>query len=128
MNIVRIEAGIVVEILPQETYGLGAAHWYGEDFATQCIEAPDNVAQGWTYKDGVFAAPVEVTQTPAQIREQEYENLKVIAWKGDLITVNAAAQLVMYYLAEGDTETVASLQALIAPAKAAIRAEHPDEV
>lgn len=128
MKIVRIENGVVVEILPVETYELGIAHWYGEAFAAQCTEARDKVAQGWVYKDGVFTAPVEQKPTPAQVRESEYENLKVIAWKGDLITVNAAAQLVMYYLAERDTETVAILQSLIAPVKAAIRAEYPDEV
>ena len=129
MKIVRLESSIVAEILPKETYALGIAHWYGADFATQCVEAPDEVRQGWVHSNGAFSAPAPApVPTPEQIREGEYENLKVIVWKGDLITVNDAAQLVMYYLAEGDTETVTTLQSLIAPAKEAIRAEHPDVV
>lgn len=128
MKIARIENKRVAEILPEETYKLGAKHWYGEEFAAKCIEAPDNAEQGWVYSNGVFTAPVEEKPTPSQIREVEYENSKIIDWKGALITVNAAAQLVMYYIAEGDMTTVAELQALIAPVKFAIRAEHPDAV
>lgn len=128
MKIARIENKRVAEILPEETYKLGVKHWYGEEFAAKCIEAPDNAEQGWVYSNGVFTAPVEEKPTPSQIREVEYENSKIIDWKGALITVNAAAQLVMYYIAEGDMTTVAELQALIAPVKFAIRAEHPDAV
>lgn len=49
MKIARIENNVVVEILPEETYKLGISYWYGKDFADQCVDAPDNVKQGWVY-------------------------------------------------------------------------------
>lgn len=66
MRIVRLENNIVVEILPQETYEKGIAHWYGEEFAKQCTEAPEGAAQGWVY-DSVakaFSAPLPIVPEP----------------------------------------------------------------
>ena len=47
MKTVRIEDGIVAEIIPE--YALPVETWYGAEFAAKCLEAPDNVAQGWKY-------------------------------------------------------------------------------
>lgn len=127
MKIVRINNGKVVEILPEETYELGIAHWYGEAFAAQCVAASDDVKQGWTYSDGVFAAPDEVEPTPAELRRIEYATRKCVSWEGDLITIDEANLLHAAYLAEGDTDKAAALQILIAEQKVAIRAELPDE-
>ena len=126
MKIVRIESNIVVEILPQETYELGIAHWYGADFAIQCVEAPDNVAQGWTYKDGVFATPVETVPIPSERRKTEYATRRCVAWENDILTIDGANVLYAAYLAEGDLEKAAAIQTLIIEQKTAIRAEIPD--
>ena len=47
MQTVRIENGAVVEIIPE--YAMPVETWYGTEFAAKCIEAPDDVAQGWKY-------------------------------------------------------------------------------
>jgi len=127
MKAVRVQANVVAEIIPDSA--LPVADWYGAAFAAQCVEAPDYVAQGWQYdpETGDFAAPAPNIQTPAQRREAAYDNDKRINWEGKLLTVTGAAQVWAYYAAEGDEETAAALTALIAEAKAAIRAEIPDE-
>ncbi|MBQ3403994.1 MAG: hypothetical protein IJG63_01070 [Oscillospiraceae bacterium] len=74
------------------------------------------------------AAPV-ITDAPARLRERAYDSRELIQWpedSGEYLTVSGAAKLWMYYLAEGNTATSAALSALIADAKAAIRAEYPD--
>lgn len=57
MKTVRIEDGIVVEVIPE--YALPVDKWYGAAFAAQCMEAPDEVEQHWTYdpKTGTWAEP-----------------------------------------------------------------------
>ena len=47
MKTVRLQSNVVVEIIPD--YALPVAQWYGEAFAAQCVEAPDEVEQGWVY-------------------------------------------------------------------------------
>lgn len=57
MKIVRLESNIVREIIPD--YALPVEKWYGADFAAQCVEAPDEVEQGWVYdpETNTFSAP-----------------------------------------------------------------------
>lgn len=57
MKMVRIMDGEVREILPDAARPV--ADWYGESFAAQCVEAPDEVEQRWTYdpETGSFAPP-----------------------------------------------------------------------
>ena len=55
MKTVRLQNNVVVEIIPY--YALPVARWYGESFAAQCVEAPDDVAQGWVYDGENFAEP-----------------------------------------------------------------------
>lgn len=47
MKTVRIENGIVAEVIPE--YALPVETWYGSEFAERCFEAPDDVVQGWKY-------------------------------------------------------------------------------
>lgn len=67
MRIVRIDNGIVAEIIPD--YALPVEKWYGADFAAKCLEAPDEVEQGWIYRDSVFMRPEP--PTPPEPTEQE---------------------------------------------------------
>lgn len=55
--VVRVENGIVAEVIPE--YALPVEKWYGEDFAKECVEAPDEVEQGWLYdkENGTFSEP-----------------------------------------------------------------------
>jgi len=47
MKTVRLKNSVVAEIIPD--CALPVAQWYGEDFAAQCMEAPDDVEQGMVY-------------------------------------------------------------------------------
>ena len=68
-----------------------------------------------------------VALTPAQQREAAYNYKPAIEWDGKMLTVTQAAQQWAYYAAEGDTAKTDALTALIAKAKADIRAEWPEE-
>ena len=71
--------------------------------------------------------PTEVIDlTPAEKREEAYNNDRVIKWDGKLLTVTEASQLWQYYAAEG-SDTATELTVLIAEAKHAIREQYPDE-
>jgi hypothetical protein len=56
--VVRIVDGAVREIIPTAATAPNVTHWYGEDFAAECVNAPDNVRQGWTYDGTTFSPPV----------------------------------------------------------------------
>ena len=50
MQWVRLSnSDIVAEIIPPEASVPSVTHWYGEEFADRCIEATDDVGQGWFY-------------------------------------------------------------------------------
>ena len=55
MKTVRVKNNVVVEIIP--VYALPVKKWYGKQFAKDCIEAPDEVCQGWAYDGEVFYKP-----------------------------------------------------------------------
>lgn len=63
---------------------------------------------------------------PSELREQAYNTDPIIPWGGSMLTVTEAAQKWQYYAAEGDTAKMDALTALIAAAKAEIRAKYPD--
>ena len=78
MKTVRVKNGIVMEIIPE--YALPVEQWYGKYLASQCVEAPDEVAQGWTYDGDVFSAPAsepepepETGDTEARLKNLESE-------------------------------------------------------
>lgn len=52
MKTVRIKNGTVIEIIPE--YALPVDKWYGDYFASQCMEAPEDVKQGWIYDGSNF--------------------------------------------------------------------------
>jgi len=80
MEWVRVVNNIVIEIVPQSATtppallpsianGLPSiTYWYGEDFAAQCVQAPDNVEQGWVHDpdSGTFAPPTEPELLPPE--------------------------------------------------------------
>lgn len=47
MKIVRVMNNQVVEIIPEAATPV--SKWYGEVFASQCVEAPDDVQCRWFY-------------------------------------------------------------------------------
>lgn len=55
MKAVRLVDNVVFEVIPD--YAIPVFDWYGAKFASQCVEAPDNVEQGWIRKKGEFYAP-----------------------------------------------------------------------
>ena len=68
MKTVRIKNGAVVEIIPE--YALPVEKWYNAEFAKECMEAPDEVQQGWRLKNGVFVdEPEPVKKQPTQLDE-----------------------------------------------------------
>ena len=50
MKTVRLRDSVVIEVIPE--YALPVEKWYGTQFASQCMEAPDSVGYGWGYIDG----------------------------------------------------------------------------
>lgn len=70
MKIVRLRNRIVVEIIP--SYALPVKDWYGAEFALQCIEAPNEVEQGWIYDERTktFSEPTP-TPTPQPTSEED---------------------------------------------------------
>ena len=72
----------VAEIIPEAACTPSIAHWYGDVFAAQCREAPDEVACGWVYdsESQTFSAPPP--QDPVfepdqiQVLTAEVESLK----------------------------------------------------
>lgn len=59
MKTVRIVNGAVREIIPD--YALPVEKFYSAAFCAQCVEAPDEVEQHWTYDpdSGTFSPPAE---------------------------------------------------------------------
>lgn len=68
---VRVQGSVVAEVIPD--YALPVEKWYSEEFAAQCVEAPDEVGQGWYY-DGIafFESP------PLNVDTVKAERSKVI--------------------------------------------------
>lgn len=103
-----------------------------DGFVLRTDKAEDYLRQ--TFDGGVLTLtnapepdePVTPELTPAQQREQAYNDQPVIEWEGDMLTVTQAAQKWQYYAAEGSTKAE-DLQALIAAAKQTIREQFPDE-
>lgn len=126
MKTVRLKDNIVVEIIPE--YALPVEKWYGEEFAKDCVTAPDDVEQGFVYNlaNGEFSPPVKPTPNPTEQRENAYNTDPVIEWDGEMLTVTQAATMWQYYAAEG-SEKANELQGLIATAKQTIREQFPDE-
>ena len=93
------------------------------DIAVETINGVSTVTN-WTA--GVLR-DAEPQFTPAEQREAAYNTQAVIAWEGEQLTVTQAAQLWLYYAAEGDTDQAAALTSLIAQAKRGIRVQLPDE-
>ena len=81
------------------------------------------VVTSWT----PLPIPEPEPPTPAQLREEAYSTQAVIAWDGSMLTVTEASQKWQYYAAEGNTDKMDKLTALIAEAKASIRERYPDE-
>lgn len=63
---------------------------------------------------------------PSELREEAYNTEKVIQFDGQELTVDEANRKWQYYAAEG-SQKADELQALVAAAKAEIRAKYPDE-
>ena len=55
MKLVRLDNGVVAEIIPQ--YATPVEQWYGAAFAALCAEAPDGAEQNWLLRDGTFVPP-----------------------------------------------------------------------
>lgn len=75
--VVRLDNNIVTEIIPD--YALPVEKWFGEEFAAQCVEAPDYVTQNmWYYpEDGSFKEyiPEKEPYVPSPIEQLQKENL-----------------------------------------------------
>lgn len=71
MKTVRLKNNVVVEVIPE--YALPVEKWYGSAFAEQCIEAPNEVNQHWTYdpETGTWAEPAPYEPEPETEPETE---------------------------------------------------------
>lgn len=83
MKTVRLKNGVVVEVIPE--YALPVERWYGAAFAAQCVEAPDEVEQRWSYakKCGIFTPPSDVgEETGMPTTEERLAALEQAITKG----------------------------------------------
>lgn len=66
----------VREVIPQEATVPSVAHWYGAEFASHCVEAPDEVGQRWVYdpETRTFSPPI-LPDIPEISPEQQYKML-----------------------------------------------------
>ena len=73
MKIVRLDDNVVREVIPE--YALPVEKFYGAAFASQCVEAPDEVDQRWILnEDGSWTNPenvVEPEPEPTQLDRVE---------------------------------------------------------
>lgn len=84
------------------------------------------------YEDGnyiIIETPVYIPSvlTQAQLREQAYQNDKIIEWQGEMLTCDEARldRMSVYYFS-GQTEKVAALQELWLDARESIQLKYPD--
>lgn len=75
MKTVRLKETKVREIIPD--YALPVEKWYGKVFAAECVEAPDEVEQGWIYDPatGSFSEPVPVADQEPEATTEELLNI-----------------------------------------------------
>ena len=78
----------VVEILPESTYGLGIEHWYGQEFASHCVSAPDNIQEGLYYQNGAFIEREEQNQREATELEKLEAQVMYTALMTDTLIEN----------------------------------------
>ena len=93
-----------------------------------------NQGNNGTYEDGNYIIietpmPEVIVLTPAQQREQAYQNDKVIEWQGEMLTCDEARlnRMSAYYYS-GQTDKLAQLQQLWLDARESIQNKYPDEV
>ena len=79
MKTVRLKNNIVFEIIPE--YALPVEKWYGAEFATECVEAPDEVEQHWVYnpETSTFSPPPEPPE-PEEPEEVEPPAEELTVW------------------------------------------------
>lgn len=70
MKTVRLNDHVVHEIIPD--YALPVEKWYGDTFAKQCVEAPDNVEPGMVYDPikNVFSWPTPEVNESVLLKEK----------------------------------------------------------
>lgn len=86
MKTVRLIGSKVVEIIPN--YATPVEKWYGAVFAASCRDdAPDEVAQGWTYSDGVWSEQ----QTEAEPTLTDKERIDALESENKLLTQQVEA-------------------------------------
>ena len=74
------------------------------------------------FHNDVYNLPIDMSKE----REKLYNTLKVVEFSGELLTITETNEKYLYYLAEGDAEKTAELQAKIKEEKDKIREEYPD--
>jgi len=105
MKTVRIADGVVAEVLPD--YALPAEEWYGAEFASQCVEAPDDVTEGMVYdaSAGTFKKPTTTQQQIEALKEKlsasDYKVIKFAEYSlagllapYDIVALNAERQAI----------------------------------
>lgn len=77
MKIVHLIESVVSEIIP--AYALPVEKWYGSEFASQCVEAPDNVQPNWTFnaESGTFLEPKPVEPSFIEVQALRIAESKI---------------------------------------------------
>lgn len=76
MRTVHVLNNKVTEIVPE--YAIPVLDWYGPEFASHCIEAPDQVQPNWKYNPvtGTFYEPTDEEELTLESLKAENKLLK----------------------------------------------------
>ena len=99
MKIVRLNNNIVAEIIPD--YALPVDEFYGSEFASMCVEAPDEVEQRWIFNpDGTWTNPKDVRKTEivhGPTTEERIAMLEAQLAETDEVTIDLYESIVKVY-------------------------------
>lgn len=89
MKYVRLnDENKIIEILPNNMTSLEIIkHWYGQDFALKCIQAPDNISENMYYENGEFIEETESETYKIKAARQRMEVIKSLLSELDYKTL-----------------------------------------
>jgi hypothetical protein len=115
--IVRIVDGAVREIIPTAATVPNVTHWYGADFAAECVNAPEDVRQGWIYDGTTFSPPSASQPSVEDLRAAKIAELSTACEQTIFAGIDATTPsfgTLHYPLTDRDQSDLAFFKLLIA--------------
>lgn len=90
MKTVHLRDSIVSEIIPE--YAKPVKKWYGEEFASECIEAPDEVYQNWVYNAETNKWSEPENNPGSSTKQTDEEKITALKQENKLLKAQLQAQ------------------------------------